>query len=121
MTENHRCNQCGHLLPPDAPAGTCPACMPGTGLEPEARPLSHGSADENVTFSFEPAQPGHVLESLARSIGSVPRVLLPETGTDDTGLAISQSSADPTLAPAERGGRYQFFGEIARGGMGAVL
>ena len=121
MADIRRCNQCGLPLPSDAPEGTCPACMPRTGLEPETRPLSEGSAGENVTFSFEPAQPGHVLESLARSIGSIPRVLLPETGTDDTGLAITQPSSDATPAPAERGDRYQFFGEIARGGMGAVL
>src|SRR6516165_4437187 len=105
MTENHRCNRCGNPLPSDAPEGTCPACMPRTGLEPETRPPSDGSAGENVTFSFEPPQPGHVLESLARSIGSIPRVLLPEPGTDETGLAITNPTSDATPAPVERGGR----------------
>ena len=74
-----------------------------------------------MTFGFEPAQPGHVLESLARSIGSIPRVLLPDTANDDTGVAIIKPSSDEMPAPAERGERYQLFGEIARGGMGAVL
>jgi serine/threonine-protein kinase len=74
-----------------------------------------------VTFSFEPAQAGHVLESLARSIGSIPRVLLPDTAPDETGAANTSPSSEELPAPAERGDRYQFLGEIARGGMGAVL
>jgi eukaryotic-like serine/threonine-protein kinase len=121
MAEMRRCNHCGHLLPSNVPDGTCPACMPRTGPQPETTPLSDGSTDENVTFSFEPAQPGHILESLARSIGSIPRVLLPETGADETSLAITNPSSDTIPAPAERADRYQFFGEIARCGMGAVL
>src|SRR6516165_9013412 len=122
MIENHRCHRCGQLLPSDAPEGIWPACKLSTELEPGSEPsTAAGSASENVTFSFEPAQPGHVLKCLARSIGSIPQVLLPETGTDDTGLAITKASSDATPTPAERGERYQFFGEIARGGMGAVL
>ncbi len=91
------------------------------GLEPDTRPMPEGSAGENVTFSFKPAQPGHVLENLARSIGPIPRVLLPETGADDTALTVTEPSTDEMPAPAVRGDRYQLFGEIARGGMGAVL
>ena len=120
MTENHRCNRCGELIPSDAPEGTCPACMPRTDLEPAAQPTGV-SAGGQATCDFELAQPGHVLESLARSIGSIPRVLLPETGADETSLAITNPSSDTIPAPAERSDRYQFFGEIARGGMGAVL
>ncbi len=82
------------------------------GLEPPS---------QEVTFGFEPTQPGHVLESLARSIGPIPRVLLPDTATDDAGVAVIKPSSDEMPAPAERGDRYQLFGEIARGGMGAVL
>ena len=121
MAEIRRCNRCGNPLPSDAPEGTCPACLLRAGLEPDTRPPPDGSAGEDVTFGFEPAQPGHVLESLARSIGSIPRVLLPDTATDDTGVAVIKPSSDEMPAPAERGDRYQLFGEIARGGMGAVL
>ena len=66
-------------------------------------------------------QPGHVLATLARSIGSVPRVVLPDTDPDQTGATTTNPASDAMPAPGERGGRYQLFGEIARGGMGAVL
>ena len=55
------------------------------------------------------------------SIGPIPRVLLPDTATDDLGVAVIKPSSDEMPAPGERGDRYQLLGEIARGGMGAVL
>ncbi len=113
MTEPRRCNRCGNPLRSDAPAGTsCPVCMLRAGLD---------ASGEEMTFGFEPTQPGRVLESLARSIGPIPRVLLPDTATDDAGVAIIKPSSDEMPGPGERGDRYQLFGEIARGGMGAVL
>ncbi len=112
MAEIRRCKRCGNPLPADAPDGTCPVCMLRAGLEP---------ASADVTFGFEPTLPGHVLEGLARSIGPIPRVLLPDTATDDASVAVIKPSSDEMPAPAERGDRYQLFGEIARGGMGAVL
>jgi eukaryotic-like serine/threonine-protein kinase len=123
MTESemHRCNTCGDVLPFDAPEGACVACMLRAALVPDTRPPPDGSAGEDVTLGFEPVRPGHVLESLARSIGPIPRVLLPDTAPDDTGAGIIQSSSDEMRVPTERGDRYQLFGEIARGGMGAVL
>ena len=66
-------------------------------------------------------QPGHLLTTLARSIGSVPRVVLPDTDPDHPGAVATVPASDAMPAPVERGGRYQLFGEIARGGMGAVL
>ena len=114
MADMRRCNQCGHLLPSHVPDGTGPACMPRTGPQPETTPLSDGSTDENLTFSFEPAQPGHILESLARSIGSIPRVLLPETGADETSLAITDPSSDTIPAPAERADRTSSSARSAR-------
>ena len=51
----------------------------------------------------------------------IPRVLLPDTAPDDQDVAVIKPSSAEMPAPAERGDRYQLFGEIARGGMGAVL
>ena len=113
MAEPRRCNRCGNPLRSDAPAGTsCPVCMLRAGLD---------ASMEEMSFGFEPTQPGRVLETLARSIGPIPRVLLPDTATDDAGVAIIKPSSDEMPEPGERGERYQLFGEIARGGMGAVL
>jgi serine/threonine protein kinase len=79
------------------------------------------SNDHEVTLGFESTSPGRVLESLARSIGSIPRVLLPDTHDDDCVVAVIMPSSPEMPAATERGGRYQLLGEIARGGMGAVL
>jgi serine/threonine-protein kinase len=80
-----------------------------------------GASGEDVTYGFEPVQPGQVLETLTRSIGPMPRVLLPDTLPDDAGAAVIKPSSEEVPAPAQRGDRYQLFGEIARGGMGAVI
>ena len=66
-------------------------------------------------------QPGHFLETLDRSIGSVPRVMLADTDPEQSDLTTTIPTSDAMPAPVEQGGRYQLFGEIARGGMGAVL
>jgi serine/threonine-protein kinase len=66
-------------------------------------------------------EPRHVLATLAHSINSVPRVVLPETDPDQTAATTTSPASGAMPAPGARGGRYQLFGEIARGGMGAVL
>ena len=87
-----------------------------TGIAPAIAP-----AGDDVTYGFEPVRPGQVLKTLARSIGSIPGVLLPDTSPDDAGMAVIQPSSEEMPAPAKRGDRYQLFGEIARGGMGVVI
>jgi serine/threonine-protein kinase len=77
--------------------------------------------DEPDATGFTPAGAGKVLETLAHSLGSVPRVLLPDTDPDDRGAAVIKPASGEMPSPNERGERYQLFGEIARGGMGAVL
>jgi serine/threonine-protein kinase len=75
------------------------------------------SADgTDATGHFEPACPG-VLDTLAQSIGPVPRVLLRDTAPGET--------PRPIVRPDGNGAgdsiRYRIDGEIARGGMGAVF
>ena len=122
MADDRRCPRCGQALSPDVPTGICPACRLRAGLETGARaaPLDDTNGDE-VNFGFEPTSPGRVLESLAISIGSIPRVLLPDTSPDDLDVAVIKPSSAEMPPSGRRGDRYQLFGEIARGGMGAVL
>jgi len=66
-------------------------------------------------------QPGAVLESLAASIGPMPRILLPDTA-DGTAEPPLCNPASPEMPPAaDRPVRVQLLGEIARGGMGVVI
>jgi hypothetical protein len=90
MANKRCCPRCGKPLPPDVPTGTCPACLLRDGLATEAQSLPLGdSNDADVALGFEPTAPGRVLDSLAHSIGSIPRVLLPDTAPDDQGVAAS--------------------------------
>jgi hypothetical protein len=97
----------------------CACSKPG--LEADTK-HSGDSAGEEVAFGFERSHPGRVLEYLNQSIGSIPRVLLPDTaGSDDAGVAVIRPSPEEMPEPAERGDRYPLYGETARGAMGAVL
>ena len=59
-----------------------------------------------------------MLETLTDSFGPVPRVLLRDT---DAEPPIVRPASDEVPSRPDAAGRYQLFGEIARGGMGAVL
>src|SRR5262245_27726931 len=62
-------------------------------------------------------------DSLAASLGGAPCVLLRDTDADGRGHPESPSCPDSAEMPAPGAGpaRLQLLGEIARGGMGAVL
>ena len=64
--------------------------------------------------------PPSVLETLAAGIGPVPRVLLRDTdpGPDPP---VTKPTSPEMPAPEDRAARLRLLGEIARGGMGAVL
>ena len=81
MTDSRRCKRCGNPLASDASAETCPACMACAPLGLNTLSQSERKAAEDVTFGFEPARPGHVLETLAQSIGPMPRC--PPAGDGD--------------------------------------
>jgi serine/threonine-protein kinase len=70
----------------------------------------------DVIISLEPGS-SSTLGELAETLGGLPQVLLRDTATQGEGEGPSVPAATPDV----RSGRYQLFGEIARGGMGAVL
>jgi serine/threonine-protein kinase len=111
------CPACGAPRPADAPRGLCPRCLLQGGLDSQALSLSRaGEVGATVDLS------GHasVLETLAATVGPVPRVLLRDTdpGTEPP---VQQPASPGMPAPEARAERLRLLGEIARGGMGAVL
>ena len=74
----------------------------------------------DVTVSLGPVSSG-TLGELAETLGGLPRVLLRETEPAGAAEPLVQAASPEMPGPAERNSRYQLFGEIARGGMGAVL
>ncbi len=63
--------------------------------------------------------PGSVLSNLRSTLGPLPPVRLGDVEGDSAGIVRPDSDAMPV--PELLGARYQLSGEIARGGMGAVL
>ncbi len=111
MSPKRTCPDCGSTLPDDAPRGLCPECLMGAAL-PRA-----STGRSAATNAFEPAE-SSVLATIARSIGPVPSVLLRDTAPgEEPGPIVKAPGHDDN----DRSIRYRIDGEIARGGMGAVL
>ncbi len=111
-----QCPSCGVELPANAPDGICPRCLLRNALGGDGpEPFSH-----EVSVSFEPGRTS-VLASLAESIGGVPHVLLRDTDPRDDTSPVVRPASPEMPGPEGLSSRYQFLGEIARGGMGAVL
>src|SRR5262245_1266176 len=104
MAHPDPCPDCGA---PRRDDGVCPRCLIGLGLEAESR-----------TATADPNGSAGVLETIGSTCGGVPRVLLRDTGPGEPPGPVvrpdRKEGADPSL-------RYRIDGEIARGGMGAVL
>ncbi len=123
MPEHSCCPRCGIPLSPQAPAGLCPRCvycevLADSSLEsPLTLPPSRGAG---VTVSLEPAA-SSVLGRIAETAGELPRVLLRDSELEHGPGPILKPSSSEMPDPAGRPERYHLFGEIARGGMGAIL
>ena len=136
MPEDRCCRRCGEPIPRDAPRGTCPACLirdamgggtsgPGPLGESGGRAIPWAAGP--VSRAVEPTDPGvgrsagaDTLTILSQAHGAMPRVLLrdPLEGPE-TPVPVPPTAGATGLQPSSS--RYQFFGEIARGGMGAIL
>jgi eukaryotic-like serine/threonine-protein kinase len=114
MDNQVRCRGCGVSRPSDAPRGLCPACLLKAGL----------GGDISVSHEFSvllgPITTG-VLASIAESMGGIPHVLLHDTNSDLGPGSVVKPGSSEMPDPSDRSARLQLFGEIARGGMGAVL
>jgi hypothetical protein len=112
---DNKCETCGAPLPTHALKGRCPRCLLLEGLDSDAAGTDQGCNGGPPGLAPEA---GSVLETIAISIGRVPRVLLRDTAPgEEPGPVVRPLGA---LAD-DRSTRYRIDGEIARGGMGAVL
>ena len=134
MPAGNRCPWCGGQRPPGELEGLCPRCLLGQGLElgsssaagedplgglrPQPAPWDVRGPEIQAEFEKRPSE--SVLSTLACAIGPVPRILLRDTEQACQTPVVHPSSRElpaPDLVRA----RYQFLGEIDRGGMGAIL
>ena len=110
MTSSHRCPHCGASSTPDALPVPCPACLLCLGLDGPGLGLS--DQEPAVTLDFETS----MCDTVISTVGPDPCVLL-----NDTALAEEPSPIVHPTSEADATIRYRIEGEIARGGMGAIL
>jgi serine/threonine-protein kinase len=117
MDDRDRCRGCGKKRPADAPGGLCPACLLKVGLASDDRAEALGGGEEAVGTTTG----GALLTTLAATIGPLPQVLLRDTEpvTGPGPMVLPSSPEMP--GTADRFARLQLLGEVARGGMGAIL
>jgi serine/threonine-protein kinase len=111
--ETH-CRRCGQVRPSDSPSGLCPSCLLRAGLDV----ADTGPHEETATLETLP--PG-ALEELADTMGETPLILLQDTDPEIGPSPLILTTSAELPVGDERAGRLQLFGEIARGGMGAVI
>jgi serine/threonine-protein kinase len=110
MPERTTCPDCGAALPAGSTRGLCPRCLLRAGLADPSDSGRNGGPAASVTSLS-------VLNSIAATVGSVPRVLLRDTAPGEEPGPIIRPQADG----ADGSIRYRIDGEIARGGMGTIL
>jgi len=86
---------------------------------PAPRFTGEGVPDASTGFSIGSKGPG-ALATLAATAGPLPRVLLRDTDAGTEPPLVRPSSTE-LPEPADRPARLQLLGQIARGGMGAIL
>jgi serine/threonine-protein kinase len=108
------CLECDQPLAPDARRGLCPACLIRFGVD----------SDPNLTVGPDSGLPltvgGSVVQALRAGPPDLPHILLREPNEEEDSPVLRIASAEAPPIPGATG-RYQIFGEIARGGIGAIL
>jgi hypothetical protein len=87
---------------------------------PAAGATTLAPASPDCTASFTTGF-GTLLAEIGSTVGRLPRALLRDTDPGDRPDLFRQFSVSEMAVPAGGPERYQLFGEIARGGMGAVI
>jgi len=113
------CVGCGRPREADALGGLCPTCLLRAGLGNGL--FRAGEPSRNDWYGTLGPGSSSGLVSLARTLGKMPLVLLRDTDPEAGRGPVIEPSAPEVPAAADRLGRLQLFGVIARGGMGVVL
>jgi serine/threonine-protein kinase len=121
MGDAKRCERCGKELKDAGLGGLCPTCLLRQGLAgASASDGDDDAARSEVSVALGPADPG-TLARLGEPLGGMPSVLLRDTDPE-SGPEPILDPASPELPPTSSDcDKFQLFGEIARGGMGAIL
>ena len=115
MCAENQCRGCGNALPNGTLNGLCPVCLFREGLADD------GSAVATGPFMSGTQGATSALATLDKSLGGLPHVLLRDSELNDGPGPLVQPGSPEMPAVGNRTGRLQLLGEIARGGMGAVL
>jgi eukaryotic-like serine/threonine-protein kinase len=118
MPADTRCLNCGAQRPATSPAGLCPQCLLRLG---QGADLSNSRGDSRTSYRTADGPTASVLDVLSATAGPLPRVTLHDTETADRSEPLERPQSSEMPDPSDRPARLQLFGEIARGGMGAVL
>ncbi len=114
MSPSSHCPDCGAPLPPSSPRNLCPRCLLRAGLDFDPPRLARKSGGYGATSA---GTSGGILDSIAATIGPVPRIWLRDTDGGHEPPIHRPNKGDESGMPP----RYRIDGVIARGGMGAVL
>ena len=117
MSNPTTCPRCGSDFPARVTRGLCPRCLLRQGFGDESlSPSGAGELGATMEFSESP----RILAALSAELGAVPRVLLRDSDADPE-LPVSRFASSEMPNLDDRVDRLRLLGEIARGGMGAVL
>jgi hypothetical protein len=119
LSVQDRCPNCGRALPVNSPTGLCAVCLLRPGLDNEAISLEHPVGPGATVTLGEDVRHGSVLDPNNSSLDSSPGTLFGEID-GHTPAALSGPKGNCAAPLPVIAGRYQFLGEIGRGGMGAV-
>jgi hypothetical protein len=95
---------------------------PATSYQPEPEGQTTPASDSAAEQTCLHSEAGHsILHTLDQKLSHVPRVSLRDEVSQDAATLLPGQSSQVPLGKRDSDSRYQLQGEIARGGMGAIL